>query len=199
MVAPRASIDVQQLILSIAWVEFVFQLHQSVVVDGPQEALRQGLQERQLNGLYERAGPAELGRVLATPPDDHAADRPASLEEGAVGELLSPITWNQVLNHHFTQSNLPNCPLEELPQFGPVVRSPCFGLRCVDKVLFDCWLECQGRVNRDLFQLVFVLRAPGFRRGNPQFIRQTIGIPFVTHPLHCFPLGGRYAEPFCQH
>src|SRR5207245_10973955 len=78
VIAPRASIDVQQLILSIAWVEFVFQLHQSVVVDGPQEALRQGLQERQFNGFYERAGPAELGRVLATPPDDHAADRPAS-------------------------------------------------------------------------------------------------------------------------
>ena len=43
VVTPSTSVDVEQLIIAIARIEFVLQLHQSVVVDCSQKACRQDL------------------------------------------------------------------------------------------------------------------------------------------------------------
>ena len=171
MVAPSACVDVQQFVLSVAGIQFIFQLHQPVIVDRTQETFGQLFQQRELNCLHARAGPAEFWRVLAIPPHDHAPDRAALLEKGAIGELLSAIARDQVLNHHFIGPNLRRRPLEEFPQFRPVVCSPTLCLSCINEVLLDRWLECEGRICRDLLQLVDVAGMPGLRRGNPQLIR----------------------------
>src|SRR5208283_3294222 len=45
MVAPGATVEIEQLVRSVAWVQFVFQLYQTVIVDCPQEALGQFLKD----------------------------------------------------------------------------------------------------------------------------------------------------------
>ena len=137
--------------------------------------------------------------MLATPPDDHTADRVVSLEKGTVGKLLLAIPWNQVLNHYFAQAYVRGCPPKEVSQLSPVVHSPRLGFHGVDEALFYGWLKGEGKFVRNLLEIACTLQIPRSRRGDPQFVCQTVGIPLVPQPLHRFPLGGGDAIAFGEH
>src|SRR5207249_7832349 len=132
VIAPRSGVDVEQLELLIAWIELVFELDEAVVVDGPQKALRQILEHRQVHGLHERAGPAEFRRVLPPAPDDHAADRLSVLEKRTVGELLPAVARDQLLNHHFAGRDQRCSLAESLIELRAAARAPGLALGRVD-------------------------------------------------------------------
>src|SRR5262249_59161449 len=100
VIPPRAGVDVQKLVLAIPLVAFELDLDEPVVVDVRKEAACDLLQLREIDGLDERAGTAEIHRALSPSADQHRGDTPAFLEEPAVAELVAAGAGNQLLHHH---------------------------------------------------------------------------------------------------
>src|SRR5208337_1912464 len=150
VIAPSTTIDIEQPVLTVSWIEFVLQFGQSVVVNRPQEAVRQLFQQRKLDRLDECASTAEFWRMLAPPSDDHTPDGFSRFEKGAIGELLLAVTGYQVLNHHLPGWYFHGRHLKQLLQFCAVVGTPRLGFRRIEEVFFDRGLDCKGRICPDL-------------------------------------------------
>src|SRR5207253_658934 len=142
----------------ISWVELIFDLHETVVVDGPQKAFGQCFQEWKLGGLDKCAGAAELDRVLASSTHNDASDGLGFLVKCAVSKLLLTATGDQILDHDLTWSDQGHGSLEEHFQLRPGIGSPRLYFRRVDEMLFDCRLNSHRQIHVDIPQFVDIAR-----------------------------------------
>src|SRR5439155_13392888 len=118
-------------------------------------------QDGKLGCLDKRAGAAKLHRVLTNSPAYHASQCPAFFEECAIGKLLVSATGDQILDHDLTSvPDQRGGPLEERFQFSASIGAPGFGLRRVEKVLFDCRLDSQRQISIDLSDIIQVVWIP---------------------------------------
>src|SRR5947209_561413 len=168
VITPGAAVDVEQLVLAVARVEFVFQLDETVVVGRAQKPVRQRFEDRQLDRFHERAGAAELRRMLAGASGDHASDRVAILEKRGVRELAVAVSRNEILDHHFAGFDVGGGTLKEIAALGRRVRSPRLGLRRVNEVLLDGGLDGDRRLEREPIQLLDSTWPERSWRRNPQ-------------------------------
>src|SRR6202012_3992449 len=74
VVAPGPRVDVEELELPVARVALELHLDQPAVIDRPEESLRQGLEQRQLDRAHEGAGAPEFWGMLAPALHDHRGE-----------------------------------------------------------------------------------------------------------------------------
>src|ERR1043166_6988869 len=105
VVAPGPRIHVEELVPAVALVELELDLHEPVVVHSREKVTCDFFELRQLDGLHEGAGAAEVQRALSQASHRHRRKALSVLEEPAVTELTTSVTGYQLLNHHFFGGN----------------------------------------------------------------------------------------------
>src|SRR5262245_25855629 len=141
MVAPRAGVEVEQLVPAVPGVQLVLQLDQPVVADRFEQRGGQRLHLLDVDGLDVGAGPAELWRVLAKPAGRHAADRASILEERAVGVLLRSPARDELLYDQLVRRDHGRRLPKQLHELIAAVGSPRLVPGRVDEVLLDRRLD----------------------------------------------------------
>src|SRR6266849_5489090 len=126
--------------------------------------------------------------MLPPTPRHHAADRAPVLEEGAVAVLLLAVAWDQLLNHRLPGTDERGGPPEPLVELGAGIGAPGLGLRRVDEVLLDRWLDRNRRLDLHLLKLGNVPRVPGPRNRDLEILCKPVRVPLVPRPLDHVPL-----------
>ena len=188
--APGSSVDIEQLVLAIPRIQFVLHLGQPVVIDGTQETLREFLDLWSINGLDIGAGTAKLERMLAAAAHDDFSYRFAIAKERAIGNLLVASAGNHFLHHGLACADQARCFLKHRFQFRMTIGAPRFCFGGINKVLFNCGLDCKRRLETVKFrELINVLDVVSARGGDSKFLGEPICVALVPSPLHALKIG----------
>src|ERR1700733_733784 len=75
------------------------------------------------------------------------------------------------------------------------LRTPSFGLSCIDEVLLNCGLDRERRFNSIKFnQLIGSFEMIGLWNRNPELSSEPICVPLIPNPLHTIPCWGWHQE-----
>ena len=143
MKAPGAGVDVEQFVLAVARVAFVFDFDEAVVVEGFDEALGVVVDFRGVDGFDVGGGTTEFAGMLTHAAGGEGAVGAAVAGESAPGILLEPVAGDDFLNENFFSADLFRGLCVERVELLGRIGAPRFGAGSVKEVLLNCGFDSE--------------------------------------------------------